>query len=685
MITPKRTDIILRKQDGVAMPWLKQDYLLRALPTLTEDYLRVRCRPMYKKTGQGWKFEKINGAFYYHYEAIPNKAPTFYRSQLPTRYELIDCANDTTQDAPAVSIAEAFNDYLNSHYINYLHLYGNCNQKQQELLSKAASLIQGCIDYIIANKVDVRKKDFWLQAATYFQQEDFKYIPHNFRCLKEKVMAVMEGYNITDVIKLPRAGNDNRSLYNDDEVKAWVFQLRGMGENYTNSHIIRKIQYVCAVAGKPVPSERWIGGVMEQHNTQYLTSLGRFGENGRMAIMYKGYVPLKAAMFAGDCWQMDGTRINIIDHKHTHADGEKTMQYLYIVAVRDVHSGDILGYSLGVAEDRWMYLNALKMAVNETGYLPYQLVRDRFPGHDTPEYKNFEADITTRGVKITETSKATGKAQIERFFSTWQDCFMQDSAYYYGQGIKSRRKAAHRSEEYLKGVISKARKQKFDFDDACHEADILVESYRTTQLCKYSRKHKLVEKSPIEIHNDSEKPHVINVTSQQITYIFGLKKKLQIRNQGLIKTEIQKYPFIYQTTDYNVISKHNEVLVVYELEDLSTVHLYEVSDKPVKKYLGQAREVDAPQIYGANPELDKLAKKEAIIMQLNLERENEYQLKMASGSDIVSYLTPTSTSKHKYNMIEDSLLNNYSDQVSQAPANKSEPAENFNDDILNQF
>jgi hypothetical protein len=686
MSTTKNRDIIIRKNEGVQMPWLNQDYLLRLLLTLSEDYLRKRCRPLFIQTGQGWEWEKINGSFYYRYEGIPNKAPTYYRNQLPTRYELIDMANDPVQEAPAELIADVFAEYLNTHFTNYLHLYGNCNEKQQESLSKAAALIQGCIDHVTNNKIDVRKKDFWIEAATYFQQQDLKYIPHNFRCLKDKVIAVMTGDQISDVIKLPRAGNDNRSLFNDQEVRSWVLTLRGMGKNFTNSYIIRKIQYACAVTGKPVPSERWIGSIMEEPNTNYLTALGRFGDNGRLAVMHKTYVPIKNALFAGDCWQMDGTRVNLIDHKHTYADGTKGMAYLYIVCIRDVHSGDILGYSYSLAEDRWMYLNALKMAVKETGYLPYQLVRDRFPGHDTEEYQNFETDIKNRGVKVTETSKATGKAQIERFFLTWQDCFMQDSDYYYGLGIKSRRKSAHRSEEYLKQMKAKARKEKFDFDGACDETDILLEAYRTTELCKYSRKHKQVEKSPKQLHADSEKPHVIEISSHQFTYLFGLKKELQIKRGGMITTEIQKYPFMYRCTDHNVISQYDKVLIVYQLEDLSTIHLYEISDKAVKKYLGTANEIDAPQLYGPNAEFDKLNREQAIIREINLQREQEYSLKMASGSDIVSFLSPNSTPKHQYNMIEDNILNNYSDKVGSNTAVTDEPTiPDANDEILSQL
>ena len=97
---------------------------------------------------------------------------------------------------------------------------------------------------------------------------------------------------------------------------------------------------------------------------------------------------------------MDGTRINFIPHKS--ADGKE--KSLMIIAVRDVHSGDIVGFHLDTKEDRYGYIHALNMAVRNTGHLPYELVHDRFPGHNTDEWTLITKRMKREGVIMTVTS-----------------------------------------------------------------------------------------------------------------------------------------------------------------------------------------------------------------------------------------------------------------------------------------
>lgn len=672
MIEPLQSEIMIRKENGKSVPWLAQSYVLKACDSLSEEYLRVRVRPLYRSnvpscfqnnnilpdTGKAWRWAKIDGQIFYCYDNIPNVAPNYYQTNFPCRRDLVEIAGESQQ---TISTLEShLTDYYQHHYITYLSQYGDCSKMQQRYLAQAAAITQGCIDYITQRSVDIKKKTFFMQVAAWLEANDVKYLPFNYRRLKEKIVSVMEGEAINEVISLPRKGNDNRRVFNDAEIESWIMQMRVLGNNYTNAHIIRKVQQACELTLKPVPSVRWIGQVMEKPNTDYITALHRYGSEGRYGVFARGYIPLKNAVFAGDCWQVDGTRVNLIDHKHKRTDAEgketKSQEYLYMIMVRDVHSGDILGHSFGLAEDRWHYINALKMAVENAGYLPWQLVFDRFPGHNTPEFMSFQQDIENRGVKVTFTSKSTGKAKIERWIETFQDCFLQDSSFYYGQGIKSRRKYAHRSEEYLKSARKKAAASGWDFDAACNETDNMITAYRTTPLCKYSRKHSIVQKSPSELHQDSDKPNVIIIEQHSLAYIFGLRKEIQIKNGGLIHTDIMKYPFIYRITDYSVISKHKSVIICYTLDDLSQVHLYEVSDKPLKKYLGVAQEAKQPQLYGPNAEWGELNRQKAIIREIDHQRETELSQRLVSGSDIVSILMPGSTSKHKYEAAETNLL-----------------------------
>ena len=86
-------------------------------------------------------------------------------------------------------------------------------------------------------------------------------------------------------------------------------QMRQMPQNYSNDYIIRKITEMCELTGKKIPSRRWFGqNVFELPATKFLTSK-RFGSS-RKSHIFKSYIPRQNALYAGDCWEMDATRVN---------------------------------------------------------------------------------------------------------------------------------------------------------------------------------------------------------------------------------------------------------------------------------------------------------------------------------------------------------------------------------------
>jgi hypothetical protein len=670
-MSTNHANIIYRKNQL----WLSEAYILANTTGLNAEYMRVAARPRYKQsvrpceqaqeflpdTNKAWRWAKVNGVFYYCYDNIPDKAPSMYRSQLPTKHELLELLNDSKKVAQVSSIELYIKGHLNEHYSQYLHCFGDCSKTQQQNLAKACALVDGTVSYIKETSYDLKKNNLFFDLSEVFKKEDYAYIPHNYRCLKNKIKEVMDGTAISEVIWLPRADNKLALKYDDAEVESWVIQLRDMGQNYTNSYIIRKIEEVCNLSEKPVPSTRWIGGIMEKHRTNFLTAQTRFGDKSSHGNMYKGYVPMANALFAGDCWQVDATRFNIIGHKASEDRvGEKkskTSQYIFFIAVRDVHSGDIIGYDFDYSENRWTYVNALAMAVKETGYLPYELVFDRFPGHNTEEFKNLVSDMEARKVKVTFGHKTTAKQRLERHFGTLQTVFMQDSNYYYGQGIKSRRRYAHRSEQYLTAIRKQAKKDGFDFDAAVQEASTIVEKYRSTALADYSRKYATITKTPKQLHDDCKKPNVTEIDQKQFSYLFGLKKLLPVKHEGLFITEIHKTEFLYRTTDYNIISNYSHVIMCYDLEDLSFCHLYENNNSPLKKYLGIAHEEIRAQGFGPDAQWGKVAKQQAILASLQQARMEDVEYRKAVGDDIVTLLTPGTSSKDEYNNAESTYLN----------------------------
>lgn len=671
----RSSDIISRKADN-EMPaiWISEQYLMHLLGEhgLSEQYLRCKARPQYKQsvlpchrsktflpaTGKAWRWAKMNGTFYYDVDSIPDKAPQHYSTYIPARKALQQIRAGLKDEQKALPIDEHIEPYLNEYYKEFLPNYGDCTHTQQLHLSKAAAFVKACVDYINTNRLPLFKNDFFETLSRMVVKHDIRYVPKHYRRLKETIIKSGAGGNdihVTDVIKLPRANNTNAVQHaDDDEIRSWIIQMRRCGKNYTDAYIIRKVQYMCSITGKKPPQDKWIGDVMREANTKWLTSITRYGEKGRLADAYRGYTPLENAVHAGDCWQIDGTRVNLVNFKLNDKDA-----FLYIVAVRDVHSGDILGYSFDISENRWVVHNALKMAAEETGYLPYQLIADRFPGHNTPEMQRLFADMRNRGVTISLSHKSTGKARLERWFSTMQQVFMQESDYYYGEGIQSKNKFAHRSKEQLANIRKAAKAEGWDFDKAADEACKLIEAYRNTALSYYSRKYSYIQKSPAQLHNESDKPNTVELAPNQMVYLFGLRTERKFTGDGLLTIQIQNYPFAYRCADANIVSQHERVMICYDLEDINTVHLYEISDKAVKKYLGTADEINV-QVYGPEANYGKLQKDQAIIIEMQNERERQLQMKMAAGSDVnvndVKILLGGIIPKHEYEDAESCAL-----------------------------
>lgn len=672
----KQNDILLRKTSEGQTTWLNERLVVEVCG-ISNDYCRT-VRRIYKKSvqncyqrfnilpasGKSWRWAKINGLFYYDLDFIPNQKPKYFRDLFGDKSDLIEGYKLAQENQDDNILERLFNSYIKANEKDFLHCYTDCTKEQQKALAKACAILEFSVKYIQENEFRTNNEGYKILSGL-IEKNDFRYLPKNYRILKEKITEVIEnGQAIAEVIQLPRAGNTNAVEYNDPEVWNWAMQLTSMGQNYSNDFKTRKIQDMCKMLGKKAPSRRWFGqNVYEQHNTKFLTASQRFGKGTSKASLYEGYIPFENALFAGDCWQVDATRVNMISHKTDS--GEK--KFLYIVAVRDVHSGDVLGYSFDYSENRWSVINAVKMAVQQSGYLPYEIVFDRFPGHNTEEAKRMMSSMEQMGVKVTIAHNANAKAGLERWFGTLQSVFMMDSKYYYGEGIKSRRLHAHRSPDYLAKLEKESNKAGFNLFDAYSEAEGVVEAYRTTVYSYYSRKNKDLNKSPKLIHDESDKPHVQWLENFQISMLFGLKKKIKIRG-GFIKTEIQGIEFIYQVNDYEILSQEPEVIISYDMEDLSSVYMF----KPKGSFLihlGEAQEFKRVIIHGPQAEFNRVNQEKQRQAEIERKRAEELEEKQGYSND-VSLLMGRFTNKYEAENAETVLLLN-SVQTQNEPIKKA--------------
>lgn len=626
-------DILVRGRKNNETVWVSERLLISVLG-IDETYFRRKARNRFIKTvpksrqdrdimpdtGASWRFAKINGAWYYDLDWIPDVAPANYRTKLGGKDELIAAYEASLTDKKNTDMETYIRAEVDK-YTGFFPYYPGYDNAKTVQLAKSAAALQGMYKYILEYEVDTRKNDVFIALGEFVNAQKLAYLPVNFRRLKDKVMLMLDGHVAHEVVKLPREGNNNASKNYDPQLFAWLMVMRSSGFNTTNAHIARRVSTLCALNDLRSPSHSWLEHYLSSTEVKNLTAR-RYG-NGRLAMNYNGYIPIKGAAYAGDCWMMDGTRVNFLEFTH---DG-KAWSHLTVVMVYDAYSGAMLARSYGTAENRWLYQDALSKAATKCGYLPYEVIIDRFPGHNTEEWAAMEMKIRSVGTRIDTVHTMQGKARMERSIDVVQMSGLQYSDKYYGQGIMSRRDYAHRSDETLAEMRKKAREEGWDINRAIEEAERAFERYNNTPYNEMSAKRTITQ-SPIQLHTESDKPYTYKATSFEMLYLFGYSKRIQVRNMGMIVTEIDKKKYTYVTSadDWTKIRKHKEVIMYYDMADLTRVNLYTVGNE---EFICEGTEQNAIQWHGPAKDgsaMGKARKRIADIREQNKKEMQEYEV-----------------------------------------------------------
>ncbi len=584
--------------------WLSQDYILEHAG-VGYDYLRVAKTRARKDPAKSWQHADLMNRCYFSYSSLPRTATT----QLMPLQQLASHATEVQNDITSIVTAATHSGYK-------LFL-----SSMSPELAIAAAVIHEASIYCKNNGISFKKSHFFEKLGAEIELQGMKYLPKSWRNLRDKIRDYANGTSINELIAAKNEGNNNRAAFaNNKLIKGWIEELADSQKNYSYAYMWRKLATICTQYGiNKVPSQRWVSSYVNLPETQFRIQ-NRYGANTRFNHKYRSYTPTQSALFAGDCWDIDGTRVNIIDHRATvvDKDGKRVskQKFLYIIAVRDVMSGLPVGWEYCYEENAQAVINALSMAVATTGYLPYEIRYDRFPGHNTADWQRVETELQQTGITLTQTVKAEGKAAIERWWGTLQSVFMMDSDLYYGEGVKSTRRNAHRAKEYVQAMRQQAIRNGFNFDDAARETDSIIESYINTPYSSYSNKFKKIDKSPAKLHEESDKPNTTVVEEAHFCYLFGMRKQVSIRN-NMIMTQIANATYYYAIDDVEVIEKYTGVKLLncFDFEDLRSVHLFDGAD-----YIGTFSQITPAQQFGPDKDMRAVGKMKAIAKKTKAHR-----------------------------------------------------------------
>lgn len=360
----------------------------------------------------------------------------------------------------------------------------------------------------------------------------------------------------------------------------------------------------------------------------------------------------KAVLNSGDLYYADGSPIQVFCWNR-----ERTKKIrLNLFAVMDVKSAKVVGFDLAESEDRYNWFAAFKMAFNMEMLLPYEVVYDNASATKTEEFKTLKESLLVRGCRLNPAEKGNPqhKAQLERWFGTFQSTCQRMIDGYIGEGIRSKRANGRIDADFWGKTLKK---------DDCYTWDSMV-MIIANLIAIYNQKAVKNRKAPSKVFAESERPNATTIGKEDIAQLFYHSKKLKV-SRSEIKTTIRHVDYYYEVFDHTqgIDLNGQEVNMYYEETDLSRVHIFSLTNE----YLGELRQKvglvsgKASQQQNDVEQIIKTSKHNSSIATTVKEATQKIADKAASISDDAFYQVsnPFTVAKDAYNTAETKLMMNY--------------------------
>ncbi len=353
--------------------------------------------------------------------------------------------------------------------------------------------------------------------------------------------------------------------------------LKKLEELYRNSKIYsgreihRKINLWAVIEGYTELSFSSVKKILADPDFKNRNKGYRYGKEW----VFNNFKPFKtreSPAYNGTQWQLDGSRLQI-----PYLGQNNFPRFLILFVVMDVHSRKIIGYSFDDSENNKVVIEALKMAVNNTKYLPREILRDNGKCFSHKKVKYIEEYFSFLGSNIRKHSigLARDKAHVERFFSTFQTTVLNKVDGYIGEGIKSRREEGRPSRELILKSLKKDQLR----------SRIELETLIPNLINKYnSQKLNEDKPSPQLMYELAKKDEdAINISENEFSLIFWDKTRIKVKNSMILMSEggnrKQRFQYIIHDEKLSYSLNLTEVQVIYQKEDRSIIKIFDSNDK----------------------------------------------------------------------------------------------------------
>lgn len=458
-------DILLRKEKDDQTVWISQR-LICGLCLVTESYLKDRVRPAYKKTvppsqqsysvlpdtGKAWRWAKMQGQFYYSYENIPDRAPSHYRSKLPSREELINLSasmevqkGHQLKEYAQELIQEKIDNLIDSADINYFrysasHLFAV--DKAKELARSCAWMryISDTLSKGSFKALGITKKENFLEVClSMIIREDLEGLRINkVKSLRNKLAKwpVVGDREQRESMLSGKYGNSNAAIVGKFEVvdpltgeilsfdihQALMYHLyMSPGMSIKPDKIALYEQYTSEVkdfALEPV-SYRAFCKHLSRFDREHIMSLERHGSD-YFNKQVLPYVPGQSLNYAHSLFSADGS--GTIGYKYYNANGDLKSMNAYVILVSDTYSKKITGWGLAPEgshkETIQMVKKAVEMTLESANYSTlFELVTDNHGAFTSEESREFLGHIfnKVRTIQVGNSQSNPAETQFRLF------------------------------------------------------------------------------------------------------------------------------------------------------------------------------------------------------------------------------------------------------------------------------
>ncbi|MEI6061735.1 MAG: kinase, partial [Bacteroidota bacterium] len=415
-----------------------------------------------------------------------------------------------------------------------------------------------------------KQAGLWESLSLTLSELDKKLYPHtlpeNPVRLREKYML----YKRDGYLSLVHKGYGNKVAEKiNDLAKLWLLSKWANHVNRVTSveHLFSLYNIEAEAQGwKQIESSLTIRNFLYSEGVQDLWYGHRYGElksKEKFALQHSTRLP----SMRDSLWYSDGTKLN---YYYLTEDGKIETTSVY--EVMDAFSEILLGHHISKTEDFEAQFKAYKMAVQFSGYRPYQLGYDNQGGHKKLENAGFLNKLAHLSIKA---QPYNGKSKtIENAFDRFQAGFLKRDWFFTGQNITAKKTESRANMEFIltnKSNLPSLQEIKY--------------TYAQRRMEWNNAPHPKAKngETRMEMYRNSHNPEAVKVDIMDMVDIFWLLRPepVTLNAYGLSFTEKKvKYDFLVYKDgmpDQLWLRKNidKKFWIKFDPEDMSLIYLYE--------------------------------------------------------------------------------------------------------------